>query len=196
MKTPENFMEYLAAHRDCTEEIMDYARMLSQEDIETETDEKTVKIRKMVSSVLLEIHRMRGFVRLVPLSDDVSCGYLEPEHDTGRWIAESLAHRFPKTEIILGNDRRTWHSHYSEEGMTFSEGAGMRETIEGLEKYALSLQQSSETEKVWRTYYLSQYSKERRNIRLFSKHMPEKHIKAAGLLMEPSAGYAALPGFC
>jgi len=30
MKTPENFMEYLAAHRDCTEEILDYARMQTQ----------------------------------------------------------------------------------------------------------------------------------------------------------------------
>jgi probable DNA metabolism protein len=196
MKTPENFMEYLSAHRDCTEELLDDARMLSVEDLETGTDPKTVKIRRMVSAVRLEIHRMRGFVRLVPLADDISCGYMEPEHDTGRFIAQSLAHRFPNTEIILGNDQHTWRSRYSAEGMTYSEGAGMRETMEELEKYANSLSQKSDTEKLWRTYYISQYSPERKNLTLFKKHMPEKHMDAAGLLMERTAENMPLASFC
>lgn len=72
-------MEYLAAHRDCSEEILDYARMQTTEDIETGTEPKIVNIRRMISSVRTEIHKMRGFVRLVPVADEISYGFMEPD---------------------------------------------------------------------------------------------------------------------
>jgi len=191
-------MEYLAAHRDCTEEILDYARMLSQEDIETGTMPKIMLIRRMISSVMLEIHKMRGFVRLVPLTDTIYYGFMEPEHRIGRWVANSLARRFPNTEIILGNNEHTWRSNYSEGGMTHTEGPGIMETIDALKKQQGIIPENephADTEKLWMTYYLSQNCPDRKNVRLFRKNMPEKHMKAAGLAMERSAAYAPLAGF-
>ncbi len=198
MKTPENFIQYLAAHRDCTEEIMDYARMLSQEDVETGAEPKTAKIRRMISSVRLEIHKMRGFVRLVPLADSISYGFMEPEHDIGMWVADSLAHRFPNTEIIIGNNQRTWRSNYSENGLIHQEGPGIMATIEELKKEQGIMpkeQVNNDTEKLWMTYYLSQYCPDRKNLRQFHKQMPEKHMKAAGMHLEQAVSYMPLTSF-
>jgi probable DNA metabolism protein len=197
MKTPENFMEYLAAHRDCNEEILDYARMLTNEDIETGTEPKTAKIRKMVSSVRTEIHRMRGFIRLVPLADNISYGFMEPDHDIGKWVATSLAHRFPNTEIILGNTEHTWRAQYTQDGITHTEGPGIMETIEERKKEQglTAAEPRTDTQKLWMTYYLSQNCQDRRNLKLFQKNMPEKHMESAGLVMEKSVAYLPLESF-
>ena len=197
MKTPENFMEYLAAHRDCSEEILDYARMQTTEDIETGTEPKIVNIRRMISSVRTEIHKMRGFVRLVPVADEISYGFMEPEHDIGKWVAESFAHRFPNTQIILGNNERTWRAQYSCDGIMQIQGPGIIETLDELKKQTSThlTAKGTETERLWMTYYLSQYCHDRQNLKLFQKQMPEKHMEAAGLTMEKSAAYLPLASF-
>jgi len=198
MKTPENFIQYLAAHRDCTEEIMDYARMLSPEDIETGAEPKIARIRRMISLVMLEIHTLRGFVRLVPLADNISYGFMEPEHEIGMWVADSLAHRFPNTEIIIGNNRHTWRSNYSENGIMHTQGPGIMATIDELKKEQGIMprdQTTTDTQKLWMTYYLSQHCPDRKNLRLFHKNMPEKHMKAAGLRMEQTVSYTPLTSF-
>ena len=197
MKTPENFMEYLAAHRDCNEEILDYARMLTNEDIETGTEPKIAKIRRMISSVLLEIHKMRGFVRLVPISYNISCGYMEPEHDIGKWVAASLAHRFPNTEIILGNTEHTWRAQYSQNGVKHTEGPGIMETIEERKKEQglIPEEQKTDTHKLWMTYYLSQNCKDRKNTKLFQKNIPEKYLREADMTIERGAEYLPLVSY-
>lgn len=196
MKTPENFMEYLAAHRDCSDEILEYARMLSAEDIEYSMEPKIARIRKMISAVITEIHKMRGFIRLVPLSDSVSYGFMEPEHDIGKWVASSLARRFPKTQIVVGNHRYTWSAQYSECGLIYSKGPGILDKIEELKTEYRDLSNQSEMQRLWTTYYLSQYSPERHNMKLFRKNMPAKHLKAAGLTTEQACGNMSLPCFC
>jgi len=197
MKTPENFMEYLAAHRDCTEEILDYARMQTAEDIETGTELIIVKIRRMISSVCGEIHKMRGFVRLVPVADDISYGFMEPEHNIGRWVAESLAHRFPNTRIIIGNNERTWRAQYTPEGMIQATGPGIIQLLDELKAQASThlTANGTETERLWMTYYLSQHCHGRHSIKQFQKSMPEKHMKGVGLSTERSAAYPLLADF-
>jgi probable DNA metabolism protein len=197
MKTPENFMEYLAAHRDCTEEILDYAAMLTAEDIETSLEPQVARIKKMVYAVKAEIHRMRGFVRLTPLGENILHGYLEPEHNTGRQITTLMAKRFPKTTIILGNLDRTWTANYSDKGMKYIEGEGIIQTIGELDKQINEAEGNEmNIEKLWATYYYSQYCADRRNPTLFRKHMPEKSIKAAGLVMEQRGEYAPMTAYC
>ena len=196
MKTPENFMEYLAAHRDCSDEILDYARMLTADDVEYSMEPKAAKIRRMVSAVVGEMHKMRGFVRLIPLSDTVSYGFMEPEHDIGKWVAASLAHRFPKTQIVVGNHEHTWSAQYSDCGLIYSKGPGIMEKIEELKMEYKDLSAQSEMQKLWTTYYISQYSPERRNIRLFQRNMPAKHLRAAGLALERAAGNMTLANYC
>ncbi|MBN2251107.1 MAG: DUF4130 domain-containing protein [Candidatus Altiarchaeota archaeon] len=191
MKTPKNFMDYLKAHRDCTEETLEYANMLSCEDIDLATDAKTVRIRNMIRAVVLEIHRLRGFVRLVPLRDDVSHGYLEPEHETGRWIAMLLARRFPNTTIILGNHKRTWTARYAKNGMTYIDGGSIIDVLEASGKQTDN-DATGEMEQLWATYYYSQYHPERRNIKLYRKNMPEKALKAAGRPIEQGGNREAL----
>jgi probable DNA metabolism protein len=196
MKTPENFMDYLAAHRDCNDEIIDYARMLSAEDIDLSMEPKIARIRRMISAVRCETHKMMGFIRLVPLSDSVSYGYMEPEHDIGKWVAASLAHRFPNTQIVIGNHMHTWSAQYSDCGLIYSKGVGIMQRIDELKEEYTDLSTQTETQKLWTTYYISQYSRERKNPRLFQKNMPEKHIRAAGLATERACGYRTLASFC
>jgi hypothetical protein len=51
-------------HEKCSEQLLCKAKRLSTEDVELSAHKESVQIRKMVSSVRMEIHRMQGFVRL------------------------------------------------------------------------------------------------------------------------------------
>jgi hypothetical protein len=64
LRVPENFLFYLSAHESCTERLLARALDLTAKDVEISPDPEIVRVRKMVNSVRMEIHRMLGFVRL------------------------------------------------------------------------------------------------------------------------------------
>ena len=107
MTEPEDFLHLLSLHKDATASLLDRASRLCPEDLDISTDPKVIRIRHMVSSVLGEMHGMRGFVRLTPLGKRVLYGYLKPQHDVGARVSVLLARRFPGTIIVLGNNCRS-----------------------------------------------------------------------------------------
>jgi hypothetical protein len=87
LRVPDNFLFYLSAHEGCTERLLARASDLTAEGVEISPDPEIVRVRKMVNSVRMEIHRMMGFVRLRPLSaHHVLYGYLKPRHI---WILQA-----------------------------------------------------------------------------------------------------------
>ncbi len=133
MRTPDDFVELLEAHRDSDDRLIEYAKSLTPLEVETSTDPKVLRIRRMIYAVQGEIHRMRGFVRLEPFGRRVLWGRMSPDHDIGLEVADFFAKRFPGTIILLGDERRSWSSLRTESGFLRSRGGGVASALEELD---------------------------------------------------------------
>ena len=194
MHTPKKFLHYLELHKDCNTSIMNKASSLSYEELDVSTDRENIKIRKMVNSVLAEIHLMRGFVRLKPVGERILYGYLKPQHDIGEIVCYFLSKRFPNTVIILGNNTKSWISIYDGKRSYKKEGGALARTVEDL-KELMGNTEEVEVEYLWETYYWSQYCDDRRNIRYYKRNMPKKYQDAAGIKVARNTGRITLDDF-
>ena len=182
--TPQNFMDYLSLHRDCEDSQLARASGLTAHELEIATDPGLIDLRTMVYAVMAEVNRMRAFVRLAPLGEKVLYGQLEPEHNTGERVAGILAHRFPGTIIVLGNWRESWVALHLGRGVHHARGAGLRATVERLKELLGGREMNKDVGQLWKTFYQSQYTLERRNMKLFHQAMPKKSLRKAGLVVE------------
>lgn len=197
MRVPEDFLRLLSLHGDCTASLLERAAPLRPSDLEFPTDPELVRIRKMVYSVVGEFFAMCGMVRLKALGDFALYGYLKPRHDVGPDVCAFLAGRFPGTIIALGNSARSWTALYKGQKVSHATGTSLESTIESL-KALLSCPGGTggePVERLWETYYWSQYAKERRNLRQFHQFMPKKYLVASGLKVESNTGCASLDDF-
>jgi hypothetical protein len=126
----------------------------------------------MVSSVLSEIYRMRSFVRLKALGNLVVFGYLKPRHKTGSDISRFFARRSPLTIIVLGNSLQSWVSLCAESDVLQANSGALKETLEELITTLDSEEKAHDLEEIWKVYYQSQCSPERKNIMAFQRRMP------------------------
>jgi probable DNA metabolism protein len=205
LRVPDNFLFYLSAHESCTERLLARALDLTAEDVEISPDPEIVRVRKMVNSVRMEIHRMMGFVRLKPLGAHVLYGYLKPRQRIGGYIAGRFAGRNPGIIVVLGNGSESWISLLLD-GKTINHHSGciarsLEEIKSALNYSALNGSDDRENvegenvEAVWKTYYASQYCRERRNIKAFHRRMPRKALDSAGLTLEKNKNGVTLDDF-
>jgi len=179
-----NYMKYLACHCSCNNSLYAYASKLSPKDIDNAKSAKISKIRSMISSVRLEIHRMRGFVRLAPIGENVLYGYLKPRHNIGDQVAGILAHRCPNTILVLGNSSRSWISLYTKNGLSNIEDGPLDRVIEELGYEARTHDEKESIESLWQSYYDSQYRPERRNHKYFRANVTLTSMRSAKLKTE------------
>lgn len=177
---PRKFLHYLSLHKDCKDSIMNFASTIPYEELDVSADPKIIKIKKMVNSVLAEIHLLRGFVRLKPVGEIILYGHLKPQHDIGPTVCYFLSRRFPNTIIALGNNTRSWISFYDDSKTIGSESGPLSKTVDEL-KELMDTPEEAEVENLWETYYWSQYCEERRNVKYHKKNMPKKYMDAAGI---------------
>ena len=195
MRIPENFLYYLSMHESCTEPQLCRAEKLTAEDVELFPNPEAVGIRKMVRSVLAEIYRMRAFVRLKPLDDRVLYGYLKPRHKTGGDICRFFARRSPFTMIVLGNSLESWISLCAGGRMLQGNSGSLELTLEDISGVLGRAEKDRDLEEVWKVYYSSQYSPERRNLRAFHRRMPRGALDRAGLELEQNVNGLTLSDF-
>jgi probable DNA metabolism protein len=195
LRVPENFVFYLSAHRGCNDHLLAEAKKMNAEYVELSSDPKAVLIRRMVFSVQAEVHRMRGFVRLKALGYRILYGYLKPEHRIGDWICDHFAKRSPSTIIALGNSSQSWVSLYHNGSMQKSRGAGIEDTIKAFQSAMGAMPGDQGIERIWETYYASQYCPERRNLQSFNHRMPKKALSSAGLAIERNENGCTLNDF-
>jgi hypothetical protein len=166
---------------------------LTSEDIELSSDPKVVRIRKMVSSVLSEIYRMRSFVRLKALGNRVLYGYLKPRHKTGsdisRFLKIAIHNNCPQHSL------ESWVSLCSWGDVLQANGGALEETLEGLRSALDSEEKAHDLEEIWRVYYPSQCSPERKNITAFHRRMPRTALDSAGLKVEQNKNGLTLEDF-
>lgn len=197
MRTPDDFMEHLAAHKNIDDRLIDRAKKLTPPEIETSTDPKIVRIRRMVYSVQGEIHRMRGFVRLAPRGRKVLYGRMSPDHDIGFEVADFFAKRFPGTIIVLGDETRSWTSLWIEVGFIRSRGQGMTRTLEELSRLmdVGSDEEDADVSDIWEIYYKSQDQPRKDGKRPFGGRISKRSIKSAGMETERGRGNKGLGDF-
>lgn len=182
MPVPENFVDLLRAHRDCTERLLCSVRELTSDDVELCTVPETKRIRRMVSEVQREIHRMKGFVRLEASGDRILYGYMKPLHRIGFNVTGHFARRFPGTVIVLGNPHESWISLFSSGVIHNAAGGALEETVE-----RLGGTPGVSCDEIWSAYYSSQETGSDR--RAFQRHMPKKALRSAGGRTEAGEGF-------
>lgn len=196
LRVPQNFLRYLEMHENSSERLLNKAKRLTSKEIEISADPDIVRIRKMVYNVITEIHRMRGFVRLKPFGPHVLYGYLKPRHKIGSQVCDIFARRTPNTLILLGNTTESWISISFGDEILSTKGPGLTETMEDIESVLnCSIDEEQNLEKIWRSYYNSQYSPERRNIMAFHRRMPMQTLNSAGLSLEKNKNGCTLEDF-
>jgi len=197
LRTPDDFMELLAAHKDSGERLIEAARRLSPLEIETSTDPKIVRIRRMIYSVQGEIHRMRGFVRLEPLGEKVLRGRMSPDHEIGFEVADFFAKRFPETIIILGDETRSWASIRTEGGFFRSRGDGITASLEELSRLMDigTDEDDADVSDLWDVYYNSQDQPCKDGKRLFGGRISKRSLVSAGMETERGRGNKRLADF-
>lgn len=195
MRIPENFLYFLSMHESCSEPQLCRAEKLTAEDVELSMDLEVVGIRKMIRIVLAEVYRMRAFVRLKPLDDRVLYGYLKPRHKTGSDICRFFARRSPYTMIVLGNSLESWVSLCASGHVLQGNSGSLEQTLEEISDALGRVEKDRDLEEVWKVYYSSQYSPERKNIKAFHRRMPQNVLNRAGLELEQNVNGSTLSDF-
>jgi probable DNA metabolism protein len=191
MRVPEDYHYFLSRHLECNERLLARARRFTPKDLEISTDPEAVRLRKMISAVTGEVHRMKAFVRLKPLGSQVLYGYLKPRHRIGEHVSEHFARRAPGIIAVLGNGSESWISLCQEGRIMRNHGQGMNETLERL-RSALDCPADGpdvgnpdagdlNIDDLWQVYYDSQYCPEKKNLPVFHQRMPRRDQDAAGL---------------
>lgn len=203
MRAGRNFLFYLRLHRDCSERLLARAGQVEPADLETAIEREHVRIRKMADEVVAEVHRMKAFVRLSSLGPFVLYGFLRPRHRIGEHICEHFARRNAGIIVVLGNGRESWICLCLEGRIWRERGSGLSECLEGL-KFALKRDNGQQNEigqddldvdRLWQTYYDSQYCPERENLAAFRRHMPRRDQEAAGIRLVNKKRNSSLEAF-
>ncbi|MBS3790229.1 MAG: DUF4130 domain-containing protein [Candidatus Thermoplasmatota archaeon] len=176
MSLSERKLELLKANENTERKDIHLAQKIDNEELETAKKDDIIRIRKLIRETGREIHKMKGFVRLKQLGEKIKCGYMKPKHEVGFMVADWFARRFLGDVIVMGNEEKSWISVYTEEGITHEKRESLKRALEKLKDH-LEIENETNLEDVWKIYYKSQYSEERKNKELFRKNMPEKYIK-------------------
>ncbi len=176
--------EYLLLHKDIPSNLLERSKTVSWYDLNISGDSEIVKIRRRIGEIRSEIHKMRGFVRFNSINDNILFGYMKPENKIGRLVTDLFAKRFQQNIIILGNENKIWISYYNNKNYArYEANKSLNEIVEEV-RSIIKDNQEMPIEKIWETYYISQYIKERENHKLFFKNMPKRHLKSAGNRVE------------
>lgn len=191
---PRNFLEILERHSECSEKIRNRAATIDPDTLDCTTDPETVRIRKMVNSVLAENHMMKAFARLKPLGEKVLYAYLKPEHDIWTMVGPFFARRFPGTVIVLGNASEAWIFILDGRKVRQCIGKSLNRALKELED-AFGSGKAANPKELWDTYYWSQYRPEAKNTPYFRHNMPEKYTRRAGIRADTDSGATKLEDF-
>jgi len=205
LRVPEDYHYYLSRHQDCNERLLARAGSFTPKDLEISTDPEALRLRKMVSAVMGEVHRMLAFVRLKPLGSQVLYGYLKPRHRIGGHVCDHFARRTPGIIAVLGNGSKSWISLCREGRIMRDHGRGIAETLERLSS-ALGLPENGpdagnpdmgdlNVDDLWQVYYDSQYCPEKKNLAAFRQRMPRRDQNAAGLRLVQNKKEVTLEDF-
>ncbi len=167
-------MELLEANENTERTDIQLAKKIDDKRLETAKEDDIIRIRKLIRETGREIHKMKGFVRFKQFGEKVKSGYMKPKHQVGVMVADWFAKRFPGDVIVLGNEKESWISIFTEEGISNEKSGCLEKTLERLKEH-LDIDEEIDLTKLWRSYYKSQYSKNRKNKILFSKNMPKKY---------------------
>jgi len=203
LRAGRNFLFYLHFHRNCSERLLVRAGQVEPADLETSIEREHIRMRKMADEVMGEVHRMKAFVRLNPLGPFILYGFLKPRHRIGEYVCEHFARRNAGIIVVLGNGRESWICLCRDGRIWRERGNGLAESLEGL-KSALqrdngpqneTIRDDLDVDRLWQTYYDSQYCPERENPAAFHRHMPRRDQEAAGLRLVNKKRNASLEAF-
>ncbi|MFH0862696.1 MAG: DUF4130 domain-containing protein [Candidatus Altiarchaeota archaeon] len=160
-------------HRDYDMRLHDTVLMQDPTLVKNCATPESKRLYRMQREVSRCLHAKKGFLRLKRSPHGILYARTELEHDLADLLLSHFHHRYPTYHIALEHRR-----------MTYIAAPGGKKTVtdESLEEAVLRLEASlpredsgRTDETLWRQYYDSQMSKERRNLRLMDKMMPRRY---------------------
>ena len=129
------------------------------------TDLAVFNFDKLVSRVLLEAHRFKGFIRFSKADNGVYYAKYFPDNDINTLILPHFVSRFKTMPFILHDlNHNVLSAHYNGKTKT------VREKIAPLDI-------DDEFSKLFKTYYDTIFIKERANEKLMKTNMPKRYHK-------------------
>jgi probable DNA metabolism protein len=133
------------------------------------------RLYRMQREVSHSLHVKKGFLRLKQSPKGILYAQANLEHDVADLLLTHFHRRFPAHYIALEHRGKIFVAFPN--GKTSAFNQKLPETIRTIEENLAEKTgpTTSHDESIWRQYYQSQMTKERRNLRLMDKMMPHKY---------------------
>jgi probable DNA metabolism protein len=203
LKICRDFSFYLSMHSECDERLLARAEEIGSNELEISLRREDVRIRRMVNSVMGEVHRMKAFVRLSALGPCILFGFLKPRHRIGEVVCDHFARRNAGMIVVVGSGSESWISLCRDGRIWRARGNGLEESLERLKSSLITGEcgqdgtgaDQVDVDGLWQAYYDSQYCPERKNMAAFRRHMPKRDLESAGLRIVQNKRIATLADF-
>ncbi|MBQ3235411.1 MAG: TIGR03915 family putative DNA repair protein [Clostridia bacterium] len=129
------------------------------------SDKDVFNFDRLVSRVLLEAHRFKGFIRFSQAENGVYYAKYFPDSDINTLILPHFVNRFKSMPFIL---------HDLNHDVVSAHVDGMTKTVR---EKVIPLDIKDDFAKLFKTYYDSIFIKERANERLMNNYMPKRYHK-------------------
>jgi len=166
-------------HLKYKKEILEEAENQDPELVLNQVTKEGRLLYNMQREVLGCLHRNKAFTRLQINKHGILYARVFSEHFIEDYLAKFFSERFPNFVVVIGSSRGTFVKDYNSK--LFVSKLSMEETIRKLEPQLeinpMLDEMEDFDENIWHSFYTSQYIKERKNLRLFHKHIPKKMLK-------------------
>lgn len=149
MGSNNKYLEYLLAHKNCTEELMKFALDPISEQLDPETDGIEDTINDMISEVKLEVDEIEESIHLAQLDENIYYSFINSEHNIELILAKHLARRFNDRIIIIGNLEFSYITYFKKNKLTELYSSGLLVTLEWFRELMYNVEESCSIEDVF-----------------------------------------------
>ncbi|HCL57439.1 MAG TPA: hypothetical protein DHW82_10585 [Spirochaetia bacterium] len=127
------------------------------------------KIHAVSRKVIIEIHRLKGFLRFKELKNSLFYAELSPDFNIIQFLAPHFAKRFSAIQWLIHDVKRNTCIY-------FNDGKWELFQMDEIKKELLS-EKEKDIENLWKEYFQSTAIRERKNLRLQKQFMPKRYWK-------------------
>ena len=131
--------------------------------------DEVLKMQKINKTVLLEIQRLKGFIRFSEIAPNLFFTEIEPDNNITEILCEHFQKRFPLQNFIIQDCKRNLIGIYNEHEISIKENCVLH--INRLSHKELHYQD------MWKEFFKTVAITERKNSRLQKQYMPKRYWK-------------------
>jgi probable DNA metabolism protein len=136
-----------------------------------------LRLNQVVKMVNREIHRMHAFVRFKKTKDDIYAATIRPDFDVLTLSAKHFKARYQDQQWMIYDVKRDYGIYYNLDEMRTIKLEDPEWTSNHQFKSSALSNDEKSFQRMWRQYFESTCTDERKNIKLHLKHIPSRYWK-------------------